>query len=76
MKQLTDNLQKALADEMVKEAFNETCTGKQIILRPNTDPKANKYWDIKIENGNLVVIFKPSVGNLYEIGNFKIDTLL
>jgi len=74
MKHLADNLKKALVDDMVKEAFNEVATAHQITFRP--DPKSSSYWAIKFENGVVVVIFKPSIANMYELGNFNIEKLL
>jgi len=74
MRYLADNLTKALTDDMVKEAFNEVATSHQITFR--TDVKAANYWAIKFENGNVVVVFKPNVANMYELGNFNIEKLL
>jgi len=74
MNQLATNIKKRLEDDMVKEAFNEVTTSHQITFR--ADAKAPNYWAIKFENGNLVVIFKPNVGNMYELGNFDFEKLL
>jgi len=73
MEQLASNIKKSLADEMVKEAFNETATAHQITFRP--DPKVN-YWQIKFENGMVVVLFNPRISNLYELGSYNIEKLL
>jgi len=71
---LARNLKKSLADDMVKEAFNEVATAHQITFRP--DAKAPNYWNIKFENGVVVLIFKPNLSNLYEIGSIDIEKLL
>jgi hypothetical protein len=74
MTYLADNISKRLQDDMVKEAFNETATAHQIIFRP--DAKAANYWQLKFENGAVVVIFKPNLANMYELGSFDIEKLL
>jgi len=75
MQHLANNLKKSLADDMVKEAFNEIATAHQITFRP-LDAKASGYWNISFENGLVVVGFKTNLANLYELGNFNIEKIL
>jgi len=74
MKYLSENFANRCKDDMFKEAINETVTNRQIIFVP--DAKAKTYWDIKFQNGNVVVTFKPDLANLYDIRNFDLEKLL
>jgi len=71
---LARNLEDKLKDEMVKEAFLETVSARQIQLV--ADPKAKTYWDIKFTNGVLVLTGKTPICNTGEITYFDIEKLL
>jgi len=67
---LVDNICSLCNNEVFsgKDAFNEQATTGVIIFNSNkNDKKAQGYFTVKFENGDLVVSFK-SICNCYEIG--------
>jgi len=70
---LAKNFERALKDDMVKEAFNEIATAHQVTVRCN--PKLKGYWDIAFENGVVVVTFRE-IANISTIEYFNIEPLL
>jgi len=70
---LAQNLKTRLADEMVKEAFQEITSAKQIAVRMN--PKQANYWELIFENGVLVVSGK-AICNIHDITYFDFEKLL
>jgi len=71
---VTELIERNMKDEMVKEAFLEVVTNRQIILQIN--PKQKVYWDVKFENGNFVLSSNGSICNVHEISYFNIEKLL
>lgn len=71
---LAENLSKAMADEMVKEAFLEVATSHTIKIQVN--PKQSGYWDIKFVNGDIILSSNGNIANTHEISYFNIEKLL
>jgi len=73
---LASNLEKALKDDMVKEAFNEVATAHQITFAVDTNPKSNAWWSLAFQNGVVVVTCKPGIANMHELEYLNIEKLL
>jgi hypothetical protein len=71
---LASNLEKALKDDMVKEAFQEVATAKTI--KVVADPKQSAWWTIKFENGVIVLSAKTPICNTGDISSINIEKLL
>eukprot|EP01110_Echinostelium_bisporum_P010721 TRINITY_DN422_c0_g1_i2.p1 TRINITY_DN422_c0_g1~~TRINITY_DN422_c0_g1_i2.p1 ORF type:complete len:561 (+),score=273.12 TRINITY_DN422_c0_g1_i2:58-1740(+) len=57
------NIIEAVKNETIKESFNEATSQHKIVFQVNNDKKFDKYWDVKFENGNVVVDFKKDLYN-------------
>jgi len=67
-------LEKALQDEMVKEAFLEMTPARQIAFA--VDNKQGKYWEIKYKDGTVILSAKVPLCNLGEVRNLDIESSL
>jgi len=71
---LASCLEKKLQSETVKEAFNEAASAHKIIFRVND--KSPNYWNIKFENGNVVVDHKKSIANISNLEYYDLEKVI
>jgi len=72
MSYLAKNLEKALKDEMVLEAWNEAASAHQVTIQ---QAPIKNYWEISLKDGNIVLTFSK-VANISSIEYFNIEPLL
>ncbi|KAF2078018.1 hypothetical protein CYY_000656 [Polysphondylium violaceum] len=70
---LASNVEKRCKDELTLEAFTEATQNGKIIFKH--DSKQSSYWQMKFEQGNLIVSFR-SICNLSDMAYYDFEKLL
>jgi len=74
MSNLSKCLESKLQLETVKEAFNEVTSNHKVIIRVNE--KIPDYWNVKLENGDVLVEHKKSMANMSSLEYFDLERVI